>query len=664
MKAIVPLIFLLLPGSIQLWAQTPVDSLRSTAASLPPGKEKIAVLDKLCETITLSRIGLDTALLYADSLKWVAGVTGIAEGRALGDLYYGIVNRHRGNFREAISFLQRYMDYYLPAADSLRIAEGYYQLGVVYQYNGDYFKSLDAYQRSWTLFDRLGKAYFAACGLVGIGTIYKKQRQWKEGVGTFKKALVIFEELQDTNGAGAVYSNLGDIYVFQKDYPEAEAHYRKSLASAVALNQEYGMADDYDDIGDMLLFQGKYQEALGNYEEALVLRRKVAHQMSTSETLRNIGHVSLKMGQYRKGEAYLREAEQLALKADAKPVLQDVYKYLSEIREKQQDFAGAYQYTQKYVAIKDSIMDTDVARQLNELQVRYETSEKDKQIDLLAKEKELHEKEALRQAAMKKLYTVVFLTVALIGGFLLYIFLQRLRNARKLASKNEEIRQERFQNELRMLELKTLRSQINPHFIFNCMNSINRMVLTGEDENASRYLGKLSRLIRLILENSESEEVLLSSELDLMKSYVEMEQLRFKQKIVYELSLAPEVDAESTYIPSMVLQPFIENAIWHGLMPRQEEGPGLIRVCITRSQDELLVTIADNGVGRARSKELKQNRVLKQKSLGLKITTERLKLLLQSEKENIIQFEDLTDGKGAPAGTKVTIWLPNTQEAA
>ena len=646
------------------FAETTIDSLRRRSASLPFGKEKIKTLDKLCEAITLSRKNLDMALLYADSLAIVGDKIGQPEGKPLGKLYYGIVNRHGAKYRQALGYFKEYIKYFLTTTDSLRIAEGHYQLGVVYQYLGDYLKSLDAYQNGFRIYQGLKMDYFAACTLVGIGTIYKKQRHWKDGLSSFEKSIVLMNKVGDKHGAAMAMSNMADIYVFQKNYKAAEKYYRQVLQTAIEQGREHNIADDYDDLGDLMTFQNRYREALVYYFKALPMRRKLANTMSTSETLRNIGYLYTKTGQYSMANSYLTEASQLARQASANPVLQDVYLYLSEINEKQGNFSNAHKYHKLYASVKDTIMNEDVANQLNELQVRYETSEKDKQIDILAKEKEIQAKEILRQEAIQRLYVVGFVAALLAGALIFYVFRQRLRNQKIIASKNEELKNERFKTELRDLELKALRAQINPHFIFNCMNSINRMILSGENDGASLYLGKLSKLIRLILENSESDEVQLSSELDLMRAYIELEQLRFRDKIIYEIHIGEEIEPEETYIPSMILQPFIENAIWHGLLPREESAPGRIDISVERNGSGLSCTIEDNGVGRERSRQLRENSLNKQKSLGLKITEERLRLIARKASDNLIHFQDLKNDDGRATGTRVIVLLPEFQESA
>jgi LytS/YehU family sensor histidine kinase len=190
------------------------------------------------------------------------------------------------------------------------------------------------------------------------------------------------------------------------------------------------------------------------------------------------------------------------------------------------------------------------------------------------------------------------------------------------------------------------------------MNSINRMILNGETENASLYLTKFSKLVRLILENAERTNVSLENELTLLESYIQLEELRFKGKIGYKISVDEALEKENTFLPSMVLQPFVENAIWHGLMHKQADEKGIINIDIREENDRLLCTIEDNGVGREKAQQLREKSVLKNKSMGMKITEERLRLLSQERLEQLIRVTDLKDALDHALGTRVEINIP------
>ena len=232
----------------------------------------------------------------------------------------------------------------------------------------------------------------------------------------------------------------------------------------------------------------------------------------------------------------------------------------------------------------------------------------------------------------------------IIAGF---IFLIARTQHRRLLTK------ERGLNQLRELEMQALRAQMNPHFIFNCLSSINRFVLMNETEAASDYLTKFSRLIRTVLNNSKKALITLADELEMLRLYLDMEKLRFKDGFTYSIYIDDAVDPQSIYIPPLLFQPFAENAVWHGLMHKKE--PGRLSIRLTVEKDMMLFEIEDDGVGRKAAGAVKSKSAEKNKSLGLQITKDRLALINgHSAEENFLSIEDLCDEKGA-AGTRVSL---------
>ncbi len=211
-----------------------------------------------------------------------------------------------------------------------------------------------------------------------------------------------------------------------------------------------------------------------------------------------------------------------------------------------------------------------------------------------------------------------------------------------------------FQRRIAEVEMSALRAQMNPHFIFNCLNSINRFILINEPDAASDYLTKFSRLVRLILDHSRTEIVSLDRELDALRLYIELEAMRFDHKFAYEIAVAPEVVPGQIDIPPLLIQPYVENAIWHGLM--QKKTPGRLSVRVFLTGPDLEIEIQDDGVGRKAAAELKSKSANRQKSHGMTVTAERLELIRRLFGVDAqVAITDLYDPGGAPAGTRVSI---------
>ncbi len=224
--------------------------------------------------------------------------------------------------------------------------------------------------------------------------------------------------------------------------------------------------------------------------------------------------------------------------------------------------------------------------------------------------------------------------------------------------KKEERLKATLTQQIAETEMKALRAQMNPHFIFNSLNSIQKYILQNDHFAASQYLTRFSRLIRLILDHSNQNNILLSSELDLLKLYIEMESLRFDNKFNYEIKVNEGVNPETTEVPSMLIQPYIENAIWHGLLHKEEKG-NLLIVFSKNTGSELVVTIQDDGIGREMASELKSKQVLKKKSYGMQITEDRIGIINKIQNINATcAIEDVIDSRGNVAGTKVVLTIP------
>ncbi len=215
-----------------------------------------------------------------------------------------------------------------------------------------------------------------------------------------------------------------------------------------------------------------------------------------------------------------------------------------------------------------------------------------------------------------------------------------------------------FEQKIAETEITALRSQMNPHFIFNCLNSIKLYSLENDSQAASDYLTKFSRLIRLVLENSRSEKVTLENELETLELYIEMEAMRFKDKVKYQINVEQNIDQQFVEIPPLLVQPFVENSIWHGLMHKTEGG--LVKIDVSQPTDQMLhIEISDDGIGRAKALEYKSKSAMKSKSLGMKVTKERIELINQIYKINTsVEIIDLKNKKGEAIGTKVILNIP------
>ncbi|MCU0446468.1 MAG: histidine kinase [Microscillaceae bacterium] len=219
-------------------------------------------------------------------------------------------------------------------------------------------------------------------------------------------------------------------------------------------------------------------------------------------------------------------------------------------------------------------------------------------------------------------------------------------------------REANFRRRLAETEMAALRAQMNPHFIFNCLSSIHHFTLINDGKSASKYLTKFARLIRLVLENSREPKLTLARELHTLQIYIEMELLRFSNRFEYQLQIAQNIEPETLYIPPLLLQPYVENAIWHGLMQKKKAGNLMIFVSLAHN-NLLHIEIEDDGIGRAQAQALKSKSALQEKSFGMRITANRIEVINELfNLETKVSIIDLRDENGDPSGTKVVLEIP------
>ncbi|MDF1697696.1 MAG: histidine kinase [Saprospiraceae bacterium] len=309
------------------------------------------------------------------------------------------------------------------------------------------------------------------------------------------------------------------------------------------------------------------------------------------------------------------------------------------------DYSNAYIHEREARILADDIYGLPNIARIFELQKAKSKAVQDQKLQQIASEKEL---ERLKLVQERRTYAIVSgsLFLLLLGG--LYSWSSYKKNKERETQLVKEV----LENEMRELEMQSLRALMNPHFIFNSLNSIKGFIIRNEPEVASDYLNKFSHLIRLILSNSQKSTIPLSDELKALEMYIQLEGLRLEDKFEYSINVHDSVDLNNVRVAPMIIQPFVENSIWHGLM--NKKGSKVLHIDIKKEADMISIVITDNGVGRQAAKMRKQNIGIKKKSYGMKITENRIKV---AQQENAVIVNDLLDDDKNPCGTEVIIQL-------
>ena len=241
----------------------------------------------------------------------------------------------------------------------------------------------------------------------------------------------------------------------------------------------------------------------------------------------------------------------------------------------------------------------------------------------------------------------------LLLGLIAYVYRVRIRSIEERAKLAQ-----RYEKRIAEVEMKALRAQMNPHFIFNCLNSINRYIVKSDHVTASNYLTKFSKLIRLILDNSAFGIISLQTEKETLELYLQMEAMRFEQRFNYSIVVDKELDQVTTLLPSLLIQPYIENAIWHGLL-HKTNGEAILKIEFIKRANTVEITVEDNGIGRAMAAQLKSKEAVHNTSRGLQITRDRIELIKNLyDISAAATITDLVNTDGSAAGTRVLISVP------
>lgn len=450
------------------------------------------------------------------------------------------------------------------------------------------------------------------------------------------------------NASGG-YNSLGLAYVELNNSDSALIYLNKALAIKDEIKDSASMAMIYNNLGDAYIKKGNYDKASNNIQIALELSKKYFDDYNEVIAYSSLGKMFLTSNNT-KALRYYNLAIAGALKYGINDVIIESYEELYKHFKKKHKYNKALEYYEKYMTLSDSIHGAESLLKIEDIETKYEVDKKDQEIELLQKEQEI--KDILHQSKQEKSksqLTMLMLALGLISLTAITIIIW-YRN-------KQQVKINKLEKRSLKVETQMLRSQMNPHFIFNSLNSIQSFISERDTIDAERYLSKFAKLMRLILDNSRQSYILLEDEINTLNLYLELEQLRFDKRFDFEININ-NIDDEFTLVPPMLAQPYVENAILHGLASKTG---GLITIDYKQIGNKIICSIDDNGIGRKESEKLKKNQIHKKSSLGIKVTQERIDLLSEERKLDLkIEITDKYDNEEA-LGTKVIIEMPFTE---
>ncbi len=559
---------------------------------------------------------------------------------------------HRISYRLSEKDISRAFAYYervSALSDSLNFTFGkslaQINLGILLYNSGNYESSNNANFKAIEEAEACGALRLKAVSLNNIGENFKVLKDYERCRQYVLQALPINLKLKAWRGVAINYELLFTCYFSESQYDKARSALQQGLPYAKLSNESYILSQYFLDYGKLMAIEKKPDVARYYFDEAI--------KESLMETdLRNQAQAYIAEAKYLPDIAWngkkqlLSHALQIAKKNENLEMVSDASQQLSMLYDSLKNKDSSLFYYRVYRSAADSIFSENNRRNTiireSEWMIRRKEIENQnlKQLALLQN----------RQIQIKNslLYVVIVSLLATIAfAVLLYKSIQS-RKKRKEHAFNQKIAE---------TEMQVLRSQMNPHFIFNCLNAINHFILNNETEIASDYLTKFSRLIRMVLQGSSKKVISLADEIETLRLYIELEQVRFKKHFQYTIDCDETLDIEAIMVPPLLLQPFVENAIWHGLM--HKEASGLLVISIEQEGNSLCYTITDNGIGRQKALLLKSKSASYKKSMGMQITANRLQMLnIENKQEIYFKVVDLNDENGESTGTKVIIKIP------
>jgi len=514
-------------------------------------------------------------------------------------------------------------------------------IAVVYQSFGMY-RSAVRYFEIAVKGNRANKNYRGlGLALANLAELYSQMEDHNKAIITAKEAL---PNLADVNRPFMqTASNIADYYITLGNYDSAMHYLGISNDVVERINDQESRLANKTVLARIHIGRRQFSEARKILDEAINGLSAGNDNWTTCRALLAYADLDTSLGNYADAKARLQKTVALSQNNNFVPFTILALQKLALVCARTGDYKAAWQYQLDYTRYKDSSSNARAKADLNDLEISYKTLQKEQEIALLKKDNDVKSLQLKNSRQLLVLYLAGFVMLLSIGGL---IFYQRQRR--------HKIETDKIKAEL---QTQILRSQMNPHFIFNCLNSIENFIMQNNKRQASDYLNKFSQLIRSILDSSRNEMVPLVKDMETLQLYVELEQLRFNNKFRFSVYIDPALAGGDYQVPSLLVQPFVENAIVHG-MAHSEEKDLSLSVKALLEGGNIRYLIQDNGVGREKAKVYNMQNKPHHKSVGLKITEERISIFNDSlvEKEPI-RIVDLYDEQHRPEGTLVEIVL-------
>ncbi len=532
-----------------------------------------------------------------------------------------------GRLSKAVILFEQAIDLCKKQGSMKLLSDLYENISLTYQDMGDLKKSIDAQFLSLKIRQENNIPKRIASNYKKISSLYDELGDYNKQEEYIRKALSIVtkDSLTDKRALIAIYNTIGNFFDNKSQYDSSAYYYKLVISEGKKIAWDRAVSTGVGNLANILKKQGKYDKALKTHLTAVKLESEVANTMGVCMEYLMISEIYGIKKQYRQAIKWASKAYQLAEEKHYIKKAMAAAEQLGAMYAKLGDYKQAFNYLRTSKTIRDSVRENEDKQYLAEIEAKYQNELKVKEIELLRAQNII--------ATSRLKYTIIFIILAVAIALLSFRYYRR-------------------QNIFRTnnLKLQALSAQMNPHFIFNVLGAIQAYMYKNDAEKSAYFLERFAKLSRAMLNSVEKKSVSLEEELENIKIYIELEQFRYDNSFTYKIDCKVD-DAAFVMIPPMILQPFVENAVKHGLVNKEKDAH--LRIVIEEKCNEITVVIEDNGPGFKTS----ENKTHKSKSLGI-LEKRRLIMQKQLKKPLRCKIENIADIRPGESGVKITVSLP------
>lgn len=496
-------------------------------------------------------------------------------------------------------------------------------------------------------------------GKSNLASIYNRTNQQEKALVLFKEAddILLKEGLENSQNRAAILTNIGGVYSSLGRHNEAIIYHKKTLELCEKLKIPFGIAIATVNIGEEYVNLKNYKKAESYLEKSKLISEKEGYDNFLGQIYKNLGIIYWQSNAKDKAIGFLEKAIAISEKINEQNELLKTTEILQQYYAENNDFKKAYETSLKALKLNKSVNGIEKQKSITEINTKYETEKKEIQIKSLQKDQKIA---ALKSEKQQNLMILLGLLFVILLSTIYVLF-----NRFKIKKQNEFLKEKLLEAEKTILaekkasqsELKAFKSQMNPHFFYNALNTVQSYILSNDKKLAISYLSKFSSLTRSILEMTEKESISIEDEIKTLELYLDIEKARFNEDFEFNITTKNIEDIELTKIPAMFLQPYVENAIKHGLL--HIEGTKKLDINFEIKNNTISISIEDNGIGREKSNALNAIKNKNHKSFATEAMQNRIDILNKTRLNSIrLEYIDKKNACDQTNGTIVKIEIP------